>query len=48
MQLPKKQKNISSSFCCISEIYIQFSSLFEKGDIHSSCLSKITDCERRG
>ena len=48
MHLFQKQKTLFTSFLCIFQIYIKFTTFSKKCDSHSLCISEITDPERRG
>ena len=48
MQFSEKQKNFTQFFVSFLESSSNFKHLEQKVDSHSSCISKITDCENLG
>ena len=48
MQFSEKQKNFTQFFVPFLESSSNFKHLEQKVDSHSSCISKITDCENLG
>ena len=47
MKLSKKQKTFSESFATFMKSSSMFEIFYEKDDPHISCISDVTDCERR-
>ena len=48
MQLSQKQKTFSQSFSEVLKSRLNFEHFLKKDDTHSSCISDITDSEKRG
>ena len=47
MKLSKKQKTFSESFATFMKSSSMFEFFYTKDDPHTSCISDVTDCERR-
>ena len=48
MQLSQKQKTFSQSFSEVLKSRLNFEHFLKKDETHSSCISDITDSEKRG